>query len=268
MAGLGPVAAPMAYLIFADREQEFDRRELSGPMVLGRAPECDFTVRDIILSRRHCLIEQIAGEWVVADLGSKNGTFVNGQPVTRHVLQDGDLIRIGRTRVCFQVGAFVPPPANLPRRQGARPADPHEALASTVTGFRLGEDEENLDQEVLATFPRPKPQPVEPAAFGQDQVYEMLSGIASSSWDSILLDKPRRAAVVELPTPKVTSTAPATPAPPVPEGLIASAEAHKDEDTRRRRALAARALLLATVGCAAAIALLGLWVISHDLLDW
>ena len=46
--------------------------------LIGRAPECDFTVRDMTVSWRHAELRLSAGHWVLVDLGSKNGTHVNG----------------------------------------------------------------------------------------------------------------------------------------------------------------------------------------------
>src|SRR3954464_14239506 len=131
----------MAFVVIADRNQEIDRRELFGPVVIGRSPECDLAVRDILLSRRHCMIERIGETWVVADLSSKNGTRVNSELITRQVLHDGDVIRIGRTRICFRGGMFIPPPKE--KRPNVRPADPVEALAGTMAGFRFDEEEED-----------------------------------------------------------------------------------------------------------------------------
>ena len=95
----------MAFIIVADsKSHEIDRRELAGPVIVGRSPECDLPMRDILLSRKHCVIERLGETWVIADLGSKNGTLVNGELIQRHVLHDCDVIRIGRTRIAFRDG--------------------------------------------------------------------------------------------------------------------------------------------------------------------
>src|SRR3954467_521337 len=150
----------MAFIIVADsKSEEIDRRELAGPLVIGRSPECDMPVRDILLSRKHCIIERIGDVWVVADLNSKNGTRVNGDPITRHVLADMDVVRIGRTRIAFRDGPFIPAPPGV-KRAKQRPADPLEAMAGTLSGFKLSDEEETeMDRRVLETFPRPKPRP-------------------------------------------------------------------------------------------------------------
>src|SRR5688500_10804495 len=103
----------MAYLIFTANGEEFDRRELTRAIVIGRAPDCDASVHDIVLSRHHCKIEPGASEsgqpvWIVTDLHSKNGTFLRGQKIETHTLKDGEELRIGRTRLTFMAGAFAP----------------------------------------------------------------------------------------------------------------------------------------------------------------
>src|SRR5512133_2397222 len=65
-------------------------------IVLGRAPESDLVVADQAASRRHARISRTAsGEYVLSDLGSRNGTFVNGVLVRSVPLREGDKIQIG-----------------------------------------------------------------------------------------------------------------------------------------------------------------------------
>jgi diguanylate cyclase (GGDEF)-like protein len=59
------------------------------------------------VSRRHARIERRDENWAVVDLGSKNGTFVNGTRVDDYVLEDGDLIVIGDTIFKFLTGANI-----------------------------------------------------------------------------------------------------------------------------------------------------------------
>jgi two-component system, cell cycle response regulator len=66
---------------------------------LGRHQDCEVSVRDDGVSRRHAKIELKDGKYVVEDLSSANGTFVQGQKIERHVLRDGDLIQLGPTSV-------------------------------------------------------------------------------------------------------------------------------------------------------------------------
>src|SRR3954466_2401964 len=121
----------MAYLIFTAHGEEYDRRELLGAMVIGRAPDCDVSIHDIILSRHHCRVELVERggqpQWVIHDLHSKNGTHLRGNKIERHILIEGDELRVGRTRLTFRVGAFVRN-SKTHKRAAERAADPKEAL--------------------------------------------------------------------------------------------------------------------------------------------
>ena len=58
------------------------------------------------VSRAHALLEQVGGAWTVEDRGSSNGTLVNAQRILGpHVLRDGDVIAVGRTRLIFHGAA-------------------------------------------------------------------------------------------------------------------------------------------------------------------
>jgi predicted component of type VI protein secretion system len=173
----------MAYIIIADRDQrEICRHDLTGKTIIGRAPDCDVSVHDILLSRRHCVLERIMDQWVLVDLGSKNGTFIDGTRINRHILSDNETVLIGRSRLIFKQGAFVPPPDGTPSRNN-RPVDPIVAMSGTVAAFQFIDAEEMAQ---VANFPRPKPQPRDPRAYAAEDVSAMVADIASSSWDSII----------------------------------------------------------------------------------
>lgn len=63
--------------------------------VIGRSRTCDICVPHSSISRWHCVIRQSGGELEIEDIGSHNGTFVNGLPVRQQQLEDGDRISIG-----------------------------------------------------------------------------------------------------------------------------------------------------------------------------
>ena len=67
--------------------------KISGRHVIGRDPGCDFRVSSDGVSRRHAKLELRKGRLLVTDLGSSNGTFVNGQRVVERVLGMGDEVR-------------------------------------------------------------------------------------------------------------------------------------------------------------------------------
>lgn len=74
---------------------------LGGECVVGRHPQVDFVLDDHLVSRRHFRLVQRGFAWEVEDLGSTNGTLLNGKRVRRARLQDGDRIRAGETELVF-----------------------------------------------------------------------------------------------------------------------------------------------------------------------
>jgi len=88
-------------------------------MVIGRASQSDIVLDDGQVSGTHALLERVGAAWSVRDLGSRNGTFVNGSRVTgERVLRQQDELRVGATTLRFRgevatdltVGAEPPPP--------------------------------------------------------------------------------------------------------------------------------------------------------------
>lgn len=70
---------------------------------LGRSDDCDVVIPDVYASRVHAEIRAVGLEFDVVDLGSANGTRVNGERIERHRLTHGDVILIGDTPVTFEV---------------------------------------------------------------------------------------------------------------------------------------------------------------------
>ncbi len=73
------------------------------PVTIGRLPECDIVLADGNVSRRHAEIRRHGAAWVLADLGSTNGTRLNGFPLTApSELRQGDSIAVGNTVLRFE----------------------------------------------------------------------------------------------------------------------------------------------------------------------
>jgi hypothetical protein len=75
------------------------------PVTFGRLPECEVVLGDVNVSRRHAEVRRAddgGGGYVVVDLGSTNGTKVNGVGIRSHRLQHGDEITVGGTRVRYE----------------------------------------------------------------------------------------------------------------------------------------------------------------------
>ena len=70
-------------------------------VVLGRSKDSDIQVEDANVSRRHAELRREGGSWWLVDLGSTNGTELNGKRVQRSKLDDGDTITLGATELRF-----------------------------------------------------------------------------------------------------------------------------------------------------------------------
>jgi len=71
-------------------------------VTIGRLPECAVALDDPNVSRRHAQIRREGGQVIVVDLGSTNGTKVNGVPVRQQQLTPGDTITVGSTTLRFE----------------------------------------------------------------------------------------------------------------------------------------------------------------------
>jgi pSer/pThr/pTyr-binding forkhead associated (FHA) protein len=74
---------------------ETRKAALNGPVMVGRSPDADIHLADCWASRRHCQIDQINGTLVVRDIGSRHGTFVNGERVSQAHLLPGARLTVG-----------------------------------------------------------------------------------------------------------------------------------------------------------------------------
>ena len=72
------------------------------PLSIGRLAECDVVLADDSVSRRHAEVRRQGSEIVVVDLGSTNGTKVNGERVGERVLDDGDVVTVGNVSLRFE----------------------------------------------------------------------------------------------------------------------------------------------------------------------
>ena len=72
---------------------------------VGRAPRADFVIDVPMVSRVHCrLVVTASNELELEDMGSTNGTFVNGEKITKKTLNDGDKVTIGRVEFVVNSG--------------------------------------------------------------------------------------------------------------------------------------------------------------------
>ncbi len=83
-----------------------ERRPLEDETLIGRNRQNDIQIRDPSVSRYHAIIRYVDGQYLVVDLASTNGTFVNGSEVSRaRELRPGDRIEFGNVNVVFRSDA-------------------------------------------------------------------------------------------------------------------------------------------------------------------
>jgi polyisoprenyl-teichoic acid--peptidoglycan teichoic acid transferase len=114
------------WLLVATPRQQLLRIDLNGqPLRVGRAPGNGLVLIDQYASGSHAEFVPHAGGWAVRDLGSSNGTLVNGQPLTDGVLRPlthGDALQIGESQLTFHAAiAPAAPPTPTPTPQPASP---------------------------------------------------------------------------------------------------------------------------------------------------
>jgi hypothetical protein len=93
-----PARAEVVVLMWDGREFGVE----SPITVIGRSSECDIVLGDPNVSRRHAEVRRIGRGYSLVDLGSTNGTEVNGQRVTETSLMNGDVIGVGTTQITFE----------------------------------------------------------------------------------------------------------------------------------------------------------------------
>ena len=96
----GPGGLPAAALVSKDGSRIAIGED---PVRIGRAPESEIPLTDSTVSRRHAEIVRDGDAWVIRDLGSSNGTKVNGAGVVEQILEDGDEIRVGSVTLRFEI---------------------------------------------------------------------------------------------------------------------------------------------------------------------
>jgi hypothetical protein len=109
------------------------------PVVIGRDQQCDVPIADLKISRRHCILEPLGGgRWRLRDLGSGNGTRVNGEEVDVSELAPEDVIEVGDAKVLYAGEAAVVADAPVAERPSARrPARRRTPVALWIGGGGL-----------------------------------------------------------------------------------------------------------------------------------
>jgi pSer/pThr/pTyr-binding forkhead associated (FHA) protein len=115
-------------------------------VTIGRKPQNDIPIENLAVSGEHACIVTILDDSFLEDLGSTNGTLVNGNPIKKHILQNNDVIEIGKYKMKYVVEAGMgatPTPADdfertMVMRSLAKPAAsaPRPAAPATPMPYR------------------------------------------------------------------------------------------------------------------------------------
>ncbi|MFZ6770740.1 FHA domain-containing protein [Undibacterium sp. Di26W] len=113
-------------------------------LTIGRRPSNDVVIDHLTVSGQHAAVDTSSNGSFVLDLGSTNGTMVNGQPVKKHLLQHDDVIDIGKYKLRFQVEKDTQGKGTLsvsPSAAGAAPAASNlPAKVKVLTGANAGKE--------------------------------------------------------------------------------------------------------------------------------
>jgi hypothetical protein len=115
------------------RQFDFDQPSV----LLGRTHECDVPLYEAGVSRGHARIFLEGGVWLLEDLGSANGTLVNGRQVARHTLEEGDAITIGPVVLTWRPGPLDAATAGEPGVHHTRLLSVAEQQRSTSRALEM-----------------------------------------------------------------------------------------------------------------------------------
>jgi len=100
-AAAAPVPATVALYLLQGQATPPYLPLAKGVLTIGRDPRSDLVLLDPSASRQHAQVILSAYGYLLRDMGSANGTLVNGVPIREHILQPGDRIQLGNTVLSF-----------------------------------------------------------------------------------------------------------------------------------------------------------------------
>ena len=170
--------------------------ENGATFTLGRGVDCDLPLGSAAISRRHCRITRVGENFHLEDLGSHNGTLVNNQPIKTRVIEHGDRIIAGNSKIVFLLGEEDSVPAAQ-----AEFDDASIVLNSTVRLFPHHDtDEFSPDLGALVKFGKALNELKEAAALQKRFLEIILEFIPARRGAIILtdedLDEPKSVSVV------------------------------------------------------------------------
>jgi pSer/pThr/pTyr-binding forkhead associated (FHA) protein len=170
---------------------------------IGRKPHNDIQIDNLAVSGEHAVIVTILNDSFLEDLGSTNGTMVNGDTIKKHFLQHNDMIELGKYKLKYlnEAAGMTKPPADFEKTMVLRPDAPPPAPA-----------------------PAPQPPMMPPMNLGASQpVAPLSSGRPLSESQSLRLTTSQPVALAQAQAAGA-ATAPAAPLTPGGKGPVAAVQ--------------------------------------------
>jgi hypothetical protein len=250
---------------------------VTGELVIGRE-NADLTIDDAEVSRRHVAVRLEGGQLEVEDLGSANGTFVNGSRIEGPVkVGGGAKIRVGRTE--FEVRGVLPTRGEKhdSTRVAASPiADPQATRATPTRDPQLTKARSLPDPQVTKATPIADPQITKatPIADPQTTKARAIPDLQTTEAHAVPdpqvtqarsvpadLAKPQASSQSVLDTSPPIAPAPAAPAPGSSKNIAAQVGAFSPPARRRSRGLASRSWVPTVASFGTAIAAAGALIV-------
>ncbi|MEM1009830.1 MAG: FHA domain-containing protein, partial [Myxococcota bacterium] len=218
-------------------------------VIIGRGAEFDITLVEDMISRKHARITFEDGQVVLEDLGSTNGSFVNGERVRRAVVQEGDRILLGTS--VLQVIPYQPKPSDLSSSSikvlppipsstlGSLPPRPTGVQHQSVTNGQLSVIGPSPQAKTMTVQPLPDPQrnvlPLPPSlsppptASSSQTGLSAVSPLSTTGAELSTFSSPTGASLIPLPAPPYAAAATASvpsfraqdpPPLPTPSGTV------------------------------------------------
>ena len=135
-------------VMFASDGRQKGIRMAGDDMIIGRGDDCDLRIPIPIVSRHHCELNVVGDELKLKDLGSANGTYVNGVRINESVIQPGDSLSIGPVNFVVQIDGVpeqVSAPETVANPAGASDEDEIVELKADALTPAAAEEELSFD---------------------------------------------------------------------------------------------------------------------------
>lgn len=143
-------------------------------LTIGRKPQNDIQIDNLAISGEHAAVVTILNDSFLEDLNSTNGTLVNGQPVKKHFLKNGDVIELGKYKLKYinDTPAAAVGGADFEKTMVMRPG----AIKPPEPNKGMGDTQADLEVKKLAPEPPPAPATAAPVQQAPAAAIQILNG--------------------------------------------------------------------------------------------